>query len=297
MLARAIKITVSALALASLAYAETGDSLQLLQLDFGGPVEAVEAERLAVGPGGEIFILDRARAVLTRFLPETGKLLWQIDGSESGQPFVDPAYLSRPDGFFIYLTDCGSRRIWRIDYRGEVRGSIHLPFAADPVLLELVAGNQLVVFDRSTAQVHLLDDSGRPLWSFAAGGGRTAAEPEDIAVSADGTKLYLLWLEGSQITAVDIFGHTVRELSFAVQDFIPRRIAAVADAGGTEWLCLTDRRRRLILFDSISQTLRERALDLTRVWDIRSAGGRPGVIYMLAGRPPALVEIDLEKGK
>jgi len=81
--------------------------------------------------------------------------------------------------------------------------------------------------------MHLLDDSGRPLWSFAAGGGRTAAEPEDIAVSADGTKLYLLWPEGSQITAVDIFGRTVHELSFAVQDFIPRRIAAVADAGGT----------------------------------------------------------------
>ena len=115
MLVRAIKITICALVPASLAYAETGDSLRLLQLDFGGSVEAVEPERLAVGPGGEIFILDRARAVLTRILPETGKLLWQIDGSESGQPFVDPAYLSRPDGFFIYLTDRGSRRIWRID--------------------------------------------------------------------------------------------------------------------------------------------------------------------------------------
>ena len=40
-----------------------------------------------------------------------------------------------------------------------------------------------------------------------------------------------------------------------------------------------------------------RGVRCPRLWDICSAGGRLGVIYLLAGRPPALVAIDLEKGK
>ena len=297
MWARAIKITLCALILAGTASGEAGESRRILELDLGGPEEAAEPERLSVGSGGEIFILDRARALLIRVCPETRRALWEIDGSESGQRFVDPVYLRRPDGFFIYLTDRGSRRVWRVDYRGEVRGSIDLPFAADPVMLELVAGSQMAVFDRATAQVHLLDDSGRLLWSFAAGGGRKAAEPEDIAVSADGTRLYLLWPEGGGITAVDIFGRAARELAFEVRDFIPRRIAAVAAADRTEWLCLTDRRRRVILLNSATRTVREQFPDISPVRDIRSASGRPGVIYLLAGIPPGLMVIDLETEK
>ncbi len=295
MWARAIKITLCALILAGAAYGEAGESRRILALDLGGPGEAAEPERLSIGSGSEIFILDRARALLIRVCPETGRALWEIDGTESGQPFVDPVYLSRPDGFFIYLTDRGSRRIWRVDYRGEVRGSIDLPFAADPVMLELVAGSQMAVFDRATAQVHLLDDSGRPLWSFAAGGGRKAAEPEDIAVSADGTRLYLLWPQGGGITAVDIFGRTAHEITCGVRDFIPRRIAAVAAADRTEWLCLTDRLRRVILLDSAGGAVREQTPGISPVLDIGSAVSRPGVIYLLAGVPPELMVIDLEK--
>jgi len=164
-------------------------------------------------------------------------------------------------------------------------------------MLELVTGSQLAVFDRASARVHILDDSGRPLWSFAAGGGRKAAEPTDIAVSADGARLYLLWPEGQGITVADIFGRTASELSFSLENFLPARIAAAATADGAEWLCLTDRRSRLILLEIATQELREPAGGLTRIWDIRSAGGRPGVIYLLAGRPPALAVINLEKEK
>ena len=101
MLTHLSKIILCSLVLAGRVYAESEDSLQPLPLDFGGSAEAIEPERLSVGPGGEIFILDRAQAVLARFSAETGSLLWQIDGSESGQPFLDPSYISRPDGFFI----------------------------------------------------------------------------------------------------------------------------------------------------------------------------------------------------
>jgi len=101
MLTRWYKITLCVLAMAGRVYAGSGDSLQPLLLDFGAGAEAAEPERLSIGRGGEIFILDRARAVLARFSAETGGLLWQIDGSESGEPFLDPVYLSRPDGFFI----------------------------------------------------------------------------------------------------------------------------------------------------------------------------------------------------
>jgi PQQ-like domain len=297
MTVRIIKITLYTLVFAALAYAEAIDSLSALKLDFGDTEDTSEPERLTVGPGGEIFILDRTLAVLARVCPETGKPLWRIDGSESGRTFLDPSYLSHADGFFIYLTDRGSRLIWRIDYRGEVRGSIDLSFADDPLLLELVAGNQMAVYDRATAEVHLLDDSGRRLWSFAAGTGRRSGEPQDIAVSADGSRLYILWSGGGGVTAVDIFGRAAHELGFRVESFTPRRIATVAMSDRNEWLCLTDRRQRLVLLETTTGAVQEAAPVPSPVWDISASDGKPGVIYLLAGSPPALVEIDLERVK
>ncbi|MBN2288418.1 MAG: PQQ-binding-like beta-propeller repeat protein [Candidatus Glassbacteria bacterium] len=296
MQARTLKMTLPVLLLAGCAYAAGAGGPWTLGLDFSGFVEAAAPERLSVGPGGEVFILDRTNAVLSRVSPETGKALWQIDGSESGRPFVDPAFLSRGDGFFVYLTDRGSRRIWRIDYRGELRGSIDLPFAEDPVLLELVAGSQLAVYDRSTARVHLLDDSGRPLWSFAAGGGRRAAEPVDIAVSADEARLYLLWPGGKSLTEVDIFGRTAREIGLEFENFTPARVTAAA-AGGSEWLCLTDRRSRLLMLETATRAWSELQTGLSPVWDICAPASRPGTVYLLAGSPAVLKAIDLEQGK
>ncbi|MFH1070937.1 MAG: hypothetical protein V1794_15065, partial [Candidatus Glassbacteria bacterium] len=76
--------------------------------------------RLSVGPEGAVFVLDRGTAQLYRVDPASGKAIWRTDGSESGEPFVDPVWISRPDGFFIFLTDRGLRRVWKIDYRGEL---------------------------------------------------------------------------------------------------------------------------------------------------------------------------------
>jgi len=162
--------------------------------------------RLSLGMDGAIFVLDRAHAQVYRFSPEDGSQIWRIDGTEGGEAFVDPVYLSRGDGFYLYLTDRGSRKVWRIDYRGEIRGSLDLPFAMDPMFFELAAGRQMVLYDRTTALVHLLDDSGRSLFSFTPGGGGKAAEPVDFAVTLDGRSLFILWPGNGGVSSSDLFG-------------------------------------------------------------------------------------------
>lgn len=249
---------------------------------------------LAVGADGAVFVLDRGRALLHRISPETGDLIWRIDGSESGEPFIDPAYLSRPDGFFIYLTDRGSRKVWRIDYRGESRGSIDLSFATDPILLELTSGNQMVLYDRAISNINLLDDSGRPLWSFPAGAGRKTGEPVDLCVSSDGSRLYLLWPDPLAVTSFNIYGRTSSSLPLTAESISPRLLAAAALAGGSEALCLAEDGGAMLVLDPLSGSSRKLHATDERIWDIRAAPDEPGVLYMLVGKEIALIKIKLE---
>ena len=78
MWARAIKITLCALILAGTAYGEAGENRRILALDLGGPGEAAEPERLSVGSGSGIFILDLKPAGPSgrSTVPRAGSLLW-----------------------------------------------------------------------------------------------------------------------------------------------------------------------------------------------------------------------------
>jgi len=260
------------------------------QESFGGPYS------LSVGSSGELFLLDRGQATLYRISPLTGEVIWRIDGSESGEAFIDPAYLSRPDGFFIYLTDRGSRKVWRIDYRGELRGSIDLAFAVDPVFLELISGRQMVVYDRASSLIHLLDDSGRALWSFPPGGGRTTQEPADIAVSPAGRTLYILWRDEPQITEVDIFGRTFSTIQMELPGFSPSVLAFVAVGREAGMLWLADREGVIMGVDPLDGQLKQRLEKFEVIWDIAAAPELAGVLYLLVGPEVALTEIKLETG-
>ena len=268
-----------------------GKKITLRLNGLGGPY------CLSVGGRGELFILDRGSALLYRISPADGAVLWRIDGSESGEPFLDPASLSRPDGFFINLTDRGSRKVWRIDYRGEVRGSLDLSFAADPVMLELTGGSQMVLYDRAASRLYLLDDSGRPLWSFPAGAGRNTAEPRDMSVSADGGTLYLLWADPPGITAVNLFGRNSSEIPLELTGARPAFLAASADSSGRHLLCLADPGGPLFTLNPLSGALSGLPLDCGRVWDIRAVPGNPGKICILSGPEPSVLEIELEMGE
>jgi len=251
---------------------------------------------LAVGADGALFVLDRGRALLYRISPETGATIWRIDGSEGGEPFIDPAYISRPDGFFIYLTDRGSRKVWRIDYRGEIRGNIDLAFAADPLLLDLASGNQMVLYDRAASVIHLLDDSGSPLWSFPTGAGRKTGEPADLCLSPDGRRLHLLWSDPPAVASFNIYGRTSSSLPLPVENFSPLLLAAAAPAGGGELLCLADRSGAVLMLDPLSGSVEKLPAIGEKIWDIRAAPDQPGTLYMLAGTQVALVKIKLETG-
>jgi len=205
---RRLMITVIFLALLGLVPAFAGNT-ELPLLPSGG-VESFTPWRLAVGGGGEVFVLDRAHARLHRFSPQDGRELWRTDGTEGGEAFIDPSFLSRPDGFYIYLTDRGSRKVWRIDYRGEIRGSLELPFAADPVFFDLAAGRQFVLYDRASGLVHLLDDSGRSLFSFQPGGPGVASEPLDMALDAEGKQVFFLWPGNGGVSATSLTGQKLR---------------------------------------------------------------------------------------
>ena len=280
-----------AVSVASGAEIESRLRVQISERDFpGGPY------CLAVGADSAVFVLDRGRAVLHRISPETGDVIWRIDGSESGELFIDPAYISRPDGFFIYLTDRGSRKVWRIDYRGELRGSIDLSFATDPVLLELTSGSQMVLYDSAISTMHLLDDSGRPLWSFPTGAGRKTGEPVDLCVSPDGSKLYLLWPDPLAVTSFNIYGRTSSSLPLTSESISPRLLAAAALAGGSEALCLAESGGAVLVLDPLSGSTGKLNVTDEKIWDIRAAPDEPGVLYLLAGKEVVLIKIKLETG-
>ena len=286
-------ILASCLAVGATSGAEIESRLrvQISERDFpGGPY------CLAVGADSAVFVLDRGRAVLHRISPETGDVIWRIDGSESGELFIDPAYISRPDGFFIYLTDRGSRKVWRIDYRGELRGSIDLSFATDPVLLELASGNQMVLYDRAISTIHLLDDSGRPLWSFPTGAGRKTGEPVDLCLSPDGSKLYLLWPDPLAVTSFNIYGRTSSSLPLTSESISPRLLAAATLAGGSEALCLAESGGAVLVLDPLSGLTGKLYATDEKIWDIRAAPDEPGVLYLLAGKEVVLIKIKLETG-
>ena len=280
-----------AVSVASGAEIESRLRVQISERDFpGGPY------CLAVGADSAVFVLDRGRAVLHRISPETGDVIWRIDGSESGELFIDPAYISRPDGFFIYLTDRGSRKVWRIDYRGELRGSIDLSFATDPVLLELASGNQMILYDRAISTIHLLDDSGRPLWSFPTGAGRKTGEPVDLCVSPDGSKLYLLWPDPLAVTSFNIYGRTSSSLPLPSDSISPSLLAAAALAGGSEALCLAETGGAVLVLDPLSGSTGKLYATDEKIWDIRAAPDEFGVLYLLAGKEVVLIKIKLETG-
>ena len=247
---------------------------------------------LSAGADGAVFVLDVGSAQLYRVDPETGEELWRTDGSESGQPFVDPVWISRPDGFFVFVTDRGLRRVWKVDYRGELRGWIDLPFAADPLLLELAQGSQLALYDRAASLVWLLDDSGRPLWSFAPGEGRQSAEPSALALSPAGDRLYLLWRPAGQVTALSLFGKRSQLDVATLPDRETVRFYALAVEGREFFCCLSA--HKLVFYDLLSG--QSQVLDTATgpVLDARAAGDR---LYLLAGTDKlTLVKIKLEIG-
>lgn len=246
--------------------------------------------RFSLGPEGEIFVLDRAQSQLCRFSPVDGSLLWSIDGSEGGEAFVDPVHLSRGDGFFVYLTDRGRRKVWRIDYRGEIRGSLDLPFAADPVFFEPAAGRQFVMYDRAAALAHLLDDSGRSLFSFPPGGVGNAGEPLDLTVSRDGRLLYVLRAGDGGVSVTDIFGRSARRPDLDGLDSEPLRLVA---GGGLDdgFAVLT---RKGTLYRALGgQTPAVRDLSPTVAIDLTV--GPEGRLYLLADNPPRIIIVDQER--
>ncbi|MFH1068996.1 MAG: hypothetical protein V1794_05175, partial [Candidatus Glassbacteria bacterium] len=217
--------------------------------------------------------------------------IWRTDGSESGEPFVDPVWISRPDGFFIFLTDRGLRRVWKIDYRGELRGSIDLPFAADPVSLELAQGGQMALYDRAASLVWLLDDSGRPLWSFAPGEGRKSAEPAAVSLSPDGDRLYFLWRPEGEVTSLSLFGKRSQFRVTTLPAKETARFAAASVAGRELFCCLAA--DGPLLFDPLSGKSSRIEIEDGPVWDVRAAGSG---LYLLAGKPLTLWLVKLENG-
>lgn len=256
------------------------ESTELVLSPAGGK-EDFSPFRLSVGPGGEIFVLDRVHARLHRFSPQDGREMWRADGTEGGEAFLDPAYLSRPDGFFIYLTDRGSRKVWRIDYRGEIRGSLDLPFAADPVFFELAAGHRFVLYDRAGGLVHLLDDSGRSLFSFQPGGPGNAAEPVDMTLDEAGEKIYFLW-PGGEVNMADLSGRTISRQELTLQPGEnPTRLIVI----GQMPVALSSDGRRYLNPDSINLGGSEDAPgDLCDIF-----AGPEKRLYNLQDNPPRLV--------
>ncbi len=264
-----------------------------LQLDPGGEHCTGNNLAFSLDAGGSLFVLARDNASLLRIDPSSGRVLWRIDGSEAGEAFIDPSWISRPDGFFVYLTDRGTRKVWRVDYRGELRGAVDLPFATDPLLLELAAGGQMVLYDRASALIHLLDDSGQSLWSFPPGEGRTSAEPSAIALGPQGQRLFFLWSEQPRLTSVNLFGRGNRRVE--LEKSLPDNPLAMTAAGSGELpvLALIGTDGTIYRLDAWSGEVKKLAHAIENPLDIR--GDKNG-FSVLSGQGPTLHRIELEGG-
>ncbi|MCE5273295.1 hypothetical protein LLH00_18610 [bacterium] len=260
--------------------------VELPLLPAGG-AESFTPWRLAVGGSGEVFVLDREHARLHKFSPRDGREMWRTDGTESGEAFIDPSFLSRPDGFYLYLTDRGNRKVWRIDYRGEIRGSLDLPFATDPIFFDLAAGRQFVVYDRASGLVHLLDDSGRSLFSFPPGGPEVAAEPLDMALDAEGKQVFFLWPGSGGISSNSLSGQKGLALALSGEHAEPVRLSLCYGAP----LILTRDGRRYVVGPSASGWMSNADTTDTDLRDnLRDILNVPGAgFYSLMDNPPRLV--------
>ena len=263
-----------------------------LRLNLPGHPNASAQLTVRRGDDGSLFVLDRSSSTLCRINPAGGTPLWHVDGSETGNEFIDPAWLSRPDGFYVFLTDRGSRRVWRVDYRGELRGAVELSFATDPVLLEIASGGQLLVYDRATGLLHLLDDSGRQLWGFPPGEGRTSAEPLKITVGPSGERVYLLWRDAPQLTVVGLSGQSSRRVDIPGGLRANVISMAVAGKGDDSILALVTADNKLLRLDTWSGALREIELKSGSAFGIC---GDSGGFTVLTGPEPTLRRLTLEE--
>ena len=264
-----------------------------------GKIAVGEPYRLSFAGDRKAVILDRALAQIVCVDLDTGEEQWRIDGSESGEAFIDPAFLSRSDGFYFYLTDYGSRAVWRVDVEGEIRGRVELSMASDPLFLELGRGGNFVLYDRADGTVHLLDDSARPLWSFDAGVGGQAGEPLDLACSQSGDTIYLLrkGKSGLIVSVIDIYGNRAREIKVDAESENEVQSARVEEISAPNSdipvsLALLINNAELYVLDIHGQKIETVTPGNDSIQDIFSGGK---CLYILTGNPPAIERFRFER--
>ena len=247
-------------------------------------------------------ILDREMARLVCVDLGTGEEKWRVDGSESGEAFIDPVVLSRSDGFYFYLTDYGSRKVWRVDVDGDIRGQLDLSMAVDPLFFELARGGEFLLYDRADGTVHLLDDSAQPLWSFDSGVGGGVGEPLDFACSKAGDTIYLLRKakSGLSVSVIDIFGKRARDIEVSLEsegEIQSARVEEVTleDDGNQIALVLLINHEKLFLLDMYGQKIENITPGQNSIQDIFFSDNFLNCLYILTGNPPAVERLRFER--
>ena len=165
---------------------------------------------LAVGPDGDVFVLDYNRGEVTRFSPD-GKFLmqWGRRGRGSGE-FYDASDLAVSMDGTVYVLDGWNKRLVKFSAAGRFLGNIEVElFGARGICI--APDGRFYIADTGTGLLKILDRDGRLISSV---GGRGSApgqmiEPVGVAVSTDG-EVFVADTGNHRIQVFDLSGRFMR---------------------------------------------------------------------------------------
>ena len=155
----------------------------------GGPGQLSKPQAIAVGPNGELYVLDTdthriqvysAQGVFLFAFGEPGTYLGQFDFTPQGALTVDADRN-------IYVVDPGNWRIQKLDPQGDSAQMIGTETLSAPRDVAVSSNGQIYVTDGESRKIHVFDRQGRPVKQLDLQTGQEpTGTPQGIAVGPEG---------------------------------------------------------------------------------------------------------------
>jgi YVTN family beta-propeller protein len=171
---------------------DTGNELELARIPVGdGPIQV-----LLTADGHKLYVSNLASSEIIVIETANFQILDRLEVAE--QP-LDMAL--SPDGRTIYVTNSGASSLTAIDVdSGTITTFLLNEMSRGPYGIAVAGADQTIyVTDLNNNRVIALDPAGRVLERITVGN-----QPRSLALSADGSKLFVTSFVGNSLTVIDV---------------------------------------------------------------------------------------------